>query len=340
MPGYPTNRPKYFAQKVIRKMVKSCAASELGQTAFMLVAIVATTEDAAGYTRPVTFFNDALLPLIGVRKWDTLDRARKAAVDAGWLEYEAPVSGKRTPGRYWVKIPAYLDAINDGPVDEETTKAYPLNGDALNKAYPINGDDHTKAYPVNGDAPAKAYPVNGDDPRKAYTLNGYASEKAYPMNGDGMGDAMGEPSSYTYTKKERESACSSESEEKKPDKSETSKQKSKRNSKQSKPDFDPLAAELPFQSDRFRDAWSVWVQHRAENKSWTPLKPAMVRTQLKQMAEMGEVRAVAMIEHTVGRGWCGLREPDGFNGKASAPDEKPRMATDEELIELGYKVVR
>lgn len=173
-------------------MVKTCAASEMGQTAFMLVAIVATTEDAAGYTRPVTFFNDALLPLIGIRKWDTLDRARKSAVDAGWLEYEPPANGKRTPGRYWAKIPSHLEGLNDTPVDEEATKAYPMNGDDS----------------------GKAYPVNGDDPPKAYTLNGYGSGNSSPMNGEGMGEAMGEPSSYTYTKKEK--SVSSKTGKKKP----------------------------------------------------------------------------------------------------------------------------
>ena len=80
---YP-QRPRFFAQKVTRLLIKTCAAQEMGQAATLLVITVAATEDAARYRRAVTFYNDQLLPLLGLRKWDALDKARKSAIAAGW----------------------------------------------------------------------------------------------------------------------------------------------------------------------------------------------------------------------------------------------------------------
>ena len=125
--SYP-KRPQYFAQKVTRLLVKTCATQEIGQAATLLVVVGAATEDAARYRRPVTFFNDQLLPLIGLRKWEALDNARKAAVNAGWLNYEPPPKGTKKPGRYWAAIPAEAEGLDDSPVDESNAEPYPPNG--------------------------------------------------------------------------------------------------------------------------------------------------------------------------------------------------------------------
>lgn len=65
---------------------------------------------------------------------------------------------------------------------------------------------------------------------------------------------------------------------------------------------------LPYLSPEFSQAWSEWVQHRAEKKK--PLKPTTIKAQLKMLAKIGEARAIAMIEHTIFKGWEGLREDD------------------------------
>ena len=135
---YP-KRPPYFAQKAIRLLVKTCAAQEIGQAATLLVVTVATTEDAARYRRAVTFYNDQILPLLGLRKWDALEKARKSAIASGWLHYEPPPQGKRKPGRYWVTIPAEAEGLEDSPVDEPNTEVYPSNGDSQPTPYPANG---------------------------------------------------------------------------------------------------------------------------------------------------------------------------------------------------------
>lgn len=55
------------------------------------------------------------------------------------------------------------------------------------------------------------------------------------------------------------------------------------------------------------------MKYRKEIKK--PITPTMAESQLKNLAAMGEKRAVAMIENTISKGWWGLREePEQFNG--------------------------
>ena len=102
-----------------------------------------------------------------------------------------------------------------------------------------------------------------------------------------------------------------------------------KNGKAKSPRFDPLSIEIPdpLRSSRFRSAWRDWCQHRREIKK--PLTPTATTQQMRRLAEWGESRAVAAIEHTVGNGWVGLREPDvSRNGSpppssSSVPDRRP-----------------
>jgi len=102
MADYP-KRESHFAHKIVRLMIRTCAAQEIGTDGFMLVTIIAHTEDAKHYTAPVTFWNDQLVSVCGFASWGKLDRARKRAIAAGWLHYEC--GGKGQVGRYWTTIP-------------------------------------------------------------------------------------------------------------------------------------------------------------------------------------------------------------------------------------------
>ena len=72
--------------------------------------------------------------------------------------------------------------------------------------------------------------------------------------------------------------------------------------------FDPLKIPLPFDSPQFVAAWGSWATHRREISK--PLKATMAAKQLEHFVAIGEARAVAMINHTISKGWIGLREPD------------------------------
>jgi hypothetical protein len=133
---YPRRGP-YFAHRYCRLLTKTCAAQELGHAAFVLCVTIAHLEDAKRYAGPVTFFNEQLFPLIGVRKWESLDWARRRAVQVGWLHYEPGNRGLRQPGRYWVTTPPAFEHLDDSPCDESQ---YPANGDRKATQYPANGD--------------------------------------------------------------------------------------------------------------------------------------------------------------------------------------------------------
>jgi hypothetical protein len=66
-----------------------------------------------------------------------------------------------------------------------------------------------------------------------------------------------------------------------------------------------------FDSPEFLQAWEDWQQHRREIRK--PLTPTSSKIQMNQFAEWGEKRAIAAINHTLSKGWQGIREPDLFN---------------------------
>ncbi|MCX7422512.1 MAG: hypothetical protein NT013_23615 [Planctomycetia bacterium] len=118
-----TPRPAYFANRVLRLATKTVLAQHCGTDALALLCVIAMTEDARRYRGPVTFWNEQLLPLVGFAKWERLDRARQALIDAGWLLYEP--GGRHRAGRYRVTIPPDLEDLGDTAVDEGST---PLKG--------------------------------------------------------------------------------------------------------------------------------------------------------------------------------------------------------------------
>lgn len=115
MATYP-KREKYFAHRFVRLTHKECLAQRIGTDATFLLSVIAFQEDACRYKRPVSFYTNQLLPILGFAKWDRLDKARKAAVSAGWLSYEE--GGHRKPGTYFVTIPDGLEDIPDTAIDE------------------------------------------------------------------------------------------------------------------------------------------------------------------------------------------------------------------------------
>ena len=76
----------------------------------------------------------------------------------------------------------------------------------------------------------------------------------------------------------------------------------------------------------FREAWAAWAEHREKIRK--PLTWPMIRQQLKKMERMGVARAVAMIEHTVEKGWWGLYEPKEHTnpGNGHAPTRTQQKA--------------
>lgn len=115
MSTYP-KRPSHFAHRFTRLLTKAAVAQEIGPDACWLLAVIAHQEDAKRYRSAVTFWNGQLMPLCGFNSEKPFARARRKAVEAGWLHYEA--GGKGKAGRYWCLIPDGHDKIDDSPMDE------------------------------------------------------------------------------------------------------------------------------------------------------------------------------------------------------------------------------
>jgi hypothetical protein len=128
-PTYP-KRPPFFAYRFCRLMAKVCLANELGPEGCWLLTVIAQTEDAGGYRKPVTYWNGQLVPLAGCGSESGLRRLREKCVRAGWLAY---VPGRKgVAPRYWVTVPDHAADLPDGPSDERPGKyvaAMPATGE-------------------------------------------------------------------------------------------------------------------------------------------------------------------------------------------------------------------
>jgi len=80
---------------------------------------------------------------------------------------------------------------------------------------------------------------------------------------------------------------------------------------------------LPFVSPEFSEQWKRWTQYRKEIKK--PITPTMAESQLKNLATMGENRAIAMIETTISKGWQGLREESEQSFFGAPTPKKPKF---------------
>jgi len=113
-PTYP-KRPMFFAHRFCRLLTRAAVAQQIGPEACWLLAVIAHQEDAIHYARPVTYYNEQLMPLCGFGSRKRLVEARRKAIDGGWLFYRG--GGKGTPGTYWALIPEAYQETPDGPLN-------------------------------------------------------------------------------------------------------------------------------------------------------------------------------------------------------------------------------
>jgi len=74
-------------------------------------------------------------------------------------------------------------------------------------------------------------------------------------------------------------------------------------------------------SDAMEEAWQDWCRYRSEIKK--PMTRTTTEQLSKKLAEWGEERAIAAINHTIVMGWQGLREPEPTPAMNGAPAKKP-----------------
>ncbi len=113
--AYP-QRESHFAHRLVRLMLRTCAAQEIGSDGFLLVTAVVHCEDSKRYTAAVTYWNEQLMTTLGFGSKGKLDRARRRAVEHGWLHYEP--GGKGRVGKYWGTMPERFEDLPGTPIDD------------------------------------------------------------------------------------------------------------------------------------------------------------------------------------------------------------------------------
>jgi hypothetical protein len=68
---------------------------------------------------------------------------------------------------------------------------------------------------------------------------------------------------------------------------------------------------LPFDSERFYEAWSDWKEYRKAIKA--PLTSVTTKRHLLFLRDLGEERAIKSIDASINNNWTGLFEPKEFN---------------------------
>lgn len=135
--AYPKRPGSHFAHKFVRLMFFTRAAAEIGADAVLILVAIAHTEDAKRYSGPVAFYAPDLADQCGLSV-STMERARKRAVDAGWLHYER--GAKRRPATHWVLIPDRHRDIPDGPTDDGDNFLRQADGELTEKRRRIDGE--------------------------------------------------------------------------------------------------------------------------------------------------------------------------------------------------------
>ena len=155
-PEYP-KRPPFFAHRLVRKMTKACAAQEIGPEACWLVSVIAHLEDAIGYRRPITYYNEQLIPIMGFGGKGAFVNARRKAVEAGFLHYEQ--GKKRQPAIYWTSEPAGYERISDGACDEGADRDFrPVSEPKAEDAVRFQDGNQTNAVRFQDGKPTETPP--------------------------------------------------------------------------------------------------------------------------------------------------------------------------------------
>lgn len=119
-PTYPRVGAKYFANRFLVHMFRSCPSLEFGPHAALLLTVVVLTEDKARYRRGVRFWNEQLCAYMHCRE-SRLISIRSALVESGWLHYRR--GSNFTPGIYWVLVPGGDDCLNDAILGDNPESA-------------------------------------------------------------------------------------------------------------------------------------------------------------------------------------------------------------------------
>ena len=304
--AYPKRDP-YFSHRFMRLLAETRAAQEIGSLSAWLLTVIVLQEDAGRYRRAVTFWDEQLTPLLGVKSLKVLRLAREKAVEFGWLHYEA--GSRARPGRYWVTTPNLPDSE---PVAAEETATFDvavhqdLSKETESPKPPTSSENGLASIdPVKSDRDESAAQSNPN--RDLIEVNSIS-------NGERTGQESGTnrartgqpflpipiPNPIPNSEENRAPPAATCGELESPSR--------KSNSTKRRPlTASDVALPPALDSPEFRQALASWFTHRAEIRR--PVTETSAKQLIKQLASIGRGRAIAAIEHSVAQGWQGVFEP-------------------------------
>lgn len=98
--------------------------------------------------------------------------------------------------------------------------------------------------------------------------------------------------------------------------------------------------EIPYwlNTDAFKETWLEWCGFRKETKK--KLTKISVKQQIKKLANMGEVRAIAALENSIANGYQGIVEPKSSGFTSKTKEEKAKevyakfLGEDKNIIDI------
>jgi hypothetical protein len=305
--SYPKRDP-FFAHRFTRLLFKSCAAQDIGHHACLLLIHIAHTEDAAHYSGPIRFWNGQLMDTMGFTSPKQLARARETAIERGWLHYER--QHDRSVGQYWVAIPRQFLNITDSMIEPTHSEFAHENGTEAGK----QGGMGEASFPLREREAER-------EVAKECLGNGIrnVSESGKPS----IPVPVPNPSPINETKAAQAPPALVLTTEPLP--AETAKPKRQRKAMGG---GESVPIPIILDTEAFRLRWASWVKYRQEIGK--PLVSTTATQQLNDFIKWGEARAIAAIEHTISKGWWGLREPD-----APAGNGGNSQLTGQQLMAMG-----
>lgn len=282
--------------QVTRALIEDRVPSRLGQDAFTVAVVLIDLMDRLVW-RPVGLYMSQLCDACGFpTACPRRARAARAALIAdGWLLCAIPKSGERTQAVYEMILKTTPVIAESNPGQNDPAKQLTAIRNDPGQVDPGQNDPSPRSKRPLTPVETASDPGRFGTPSNPITLHtpNKPSNTNTPLPPEGEVFVLESP----------------ESENQSPGR------KAKRKTESAVADIQTTEFPTELQSAEFKTAWAAWLQHRKERGK--PLTPTAAASRLRQLAALGEKRALEAVVHSTASNWEGVFEPNHNRGKGS-----------------------
>ena len=278
--------------QAIRSAILDDVPTRLGVDAFTLLVVLSDAQDRL-FDRPVKWWTTQLCRVCSFpsKNPHRLRIARNALKGDSWIAFDVPANGQRAQVTYTV-LPKTPGKAESDPHEICRAKQLTPTQDCMGEE---PTPTKTCAPPLQKRAP---------DPHRFCTHSTSSISTSISSTSQTKEDPLNPPEGEMGESEDSFELSSSE----KSTKTKTRKAKTSK--------LDDIAA-IPIPETlatvEFLEAWQNWQLFRRQKKK--PLTEIGARMQLREFDKWGVDRAIAAINHTILKGWDGLKEPDPPKGQ-------------------------